>query len=89
MLCHMEIWQHIRKFVDTPGTWALVGFVIGFILGVNTLSASLLAAGLGLFLVYLWRHGPAGPHTEGWLFASAPFFIVAWIVGFTAHSFVF
>ena len=79
----------LLKYLDTPISWAVVGFVIGLVLGVNTISVWLIAIGLGFFLLYLKLHGDAKNETEGWLFASGPIFIVAWIVGFVVRGQVF
>ena len=69
--------------------WGLVGFAIGAALGVNTLSVWLVAAGLGVFVVYLWLHGAARQQTEGRLFAAAPVFIMAWLAGFVVRGLTF
>ena len=76
----------LTRFVDTPFTWALAGFIIGIILGVDAISVILLAVGLGGFLLYLRLHGEAKEETEGWLYAAGPLFIVGWIVGFVVHG---
>ena len=76
------------RFVDTPFTWALAGFIIGVALGVNAISVILLAVGLGGFLLYLKLHGEAKEETEGWLFAAGSFFIVGWIVGFVVRGLI-
>ena len=78
----------LMRFVDTPFTWALAGFIIGVILGVDAISVILLAAGLGGFLLYLRLHGDAKEETEGWLFAGGPLFIVGWIVGFVVRGLI-
>ena len=49
----------LSTLIDSPVPWGLAGFVIGIVLGVTTLSVSLIAIGLIGFLIYLWRHGPA------------------------------
>ncbi len=41
------------KYLDTPISWAVVGFVIGLAFGVNAISVWLLVAGLVAFLLYL------------------------------------
>lgn len=79
----------LLRIVDTPLSWAIAGFAIGVGLGVNTASAWLLTAGLAGFLVYLGVHGEAKQETEGWLFASAPAFILAWIAGFIVNGLAF
>ena len=78
----------IARFADTPFSLAIVGFIIGIALGVNALSVILMAAGLGLFLLYLRLHGPAEESNEGWLFAGGPAFIAGWISGFVVHGLV-
>lgn len=77
-----------RVIADTPIPWAIAGFAIGAALGVNFLSVTLVAAGIGAFVLYLHLHGPADPKSEGRLFAAAPAFIVAWMVGFAANSLI-
>ena len=86
MLLDMEIWRQVRKYVDTPVSWAVVGFAIGIAFGVTSISVWLLAIGLGFFLLYLRLQGPAKKETEGRLFSSAPIFMVAWILGFVVHG---
>lgn len=78
----------IIPYIDSPISWAIVGFVIGAALGVNFASVALVAVGLGAFVLYLFLHGPARRSTEGKLFAACPVFIVAWMVGFVVHSLV-
>ena len=79
----------ILRIVDSPLSWVIAGFGIGLGLGVNTASVWLLTAGLVGFLVYLGVHGESEQETEGWLFASAPAFILAWIAGFVVHGLAF
>ena len=81
--------DQITRYVDTPFTWALVGFVIGLGLGVNQLSVWLVAIGFGAFLAYLRLHGEAEESTEGWLFAAGPAFMMSWLLGFIVHSLAF
>ena len=78
----------ILGYIDSPISWAIVGFVIGVALGVNFASVILVAVGLGAFVLYMFLHGPAKQETEGKLFAACPVFIVAWMVGFAVHSLV-
>lgn len=78
----------ILGYVDNPIPWAVVGFVIGAVLGVNFASVALVAVGLFGFVLYLFLHGPARRETEGKLFAACPVFIVAWMVGFIVHNLV-
>ena len=75
-------------YLDSPLPWAVLGFVIGAALGVNFVSVALVAVGLCAFVLYLFLHGPARQDTEGKLFAAAPVFIVAWMVGFVVHNLV-
>ena len=77
------------RLVDSPLPWGVAGFAIGAALGVTTLSVWLVAAGLGLFLIYLWLHGAARQQTEGWLFASGPVFMMAWLAGFVVRGLTF
>ena len=78
----------ILGYIDSPISWAIVGFIIGAALGVNFASVILVAVGLGAFVLYMFLHGPAKQETEGKLFAGCPVFIVAWMVGFAVHSLV-
>jgi hypothetical protein len=77
------------KKLDSWVTWGIIGVLIGVSLGVNTASVWLVAIGLGIFLVYLSKHGPAKRETEGSLFASGGVFMMGWIVGFVVNGLVF
>ena len=79
----------VKKIINSPFTWAIVGFIIGIALGVTTLSVSLLAIGFGLFLVLLMRNGPARNDSEGMLFASGPALMVFWLLGFIVRGILF
>ena len=79
----------IRTIIDSPLPWGIAGFVIGLALGVTVMSAWLVAAGLVIFLAYLWRHGPADDSTEGLLFAAGPIFMMSWLVGFAVRGIAF
>ena len=79
----------LPQIIDSPASWAIAGFAIGFALGVNFPSVLLVAIGLGLFVVYLRVHGPAKQETESRLFAGGPTFVVAWLVGFVLHGIAF
>ena len=79
----------LLRIIDSPLSWTIAGFGIGVGLGVNTASVWLLTAGLVAFLVYLVMHGEAKQETEGWLFAAAPAFILAWIAGFIVNGLAF
>ena len=76
----------LRGVLDSPLSWAIVGFAIGAALGVNSLSVWLVVAGLAGFLVNMRLRGAAEQRTEGWLFASGPVFIVAWLAGFVVRG---
>ena len=78
----------ILGYIDSPISWAIIGFAIGAALGVTFISVALLAVGLGAFVLYMFLHGPARRETEGKLFAACPVFIVAWMVGFVVHNLV-
>ena len=78
----------ILGYIDSPLSWAIIGFAIGAALGVTFISVALLAVGLGAFVLYMFLHGPARRETEGKLFAACPVFIVAWMVGFVFHNLV-
>ncbi len=79
----------LQRILDSPLSWAVAGFAIGLGLGVNSGSVWLLAAGLGLFVLYLRAHGDADEAKEGLLFAAGPTFMVAWMVGFIVHGLAF
>jgi len=72
----------ILRIIDSPLPWAIAGVVIGFALGVTTLSSWLIVAGLIAYLVYMALHRDARESTEGNLVASGPVFMLAWILGF-------
>ena len=78
----------VLKRLDSWITWAIVGFIIGLALGVDTVSVWLVAIGMGAFVAYLALHGPARRETEGALFASGGVFMIAWIVGFVVRGLV-
>lgn len=75
--------------VDSPYTWGVVGFLVGIILGVTTLSVWLVAIGLGIFLIYLGIHGQAHNQTEGRLFAAGPLYMMSWVLGFIINALIF
>ena len=50
------------KYLDTPISWAVVGFAIGLAFGVNAISVWLLVAGLVGFLLYLRLAHQGDPH---------------------------
>ena len=78
-----------RRYIDTPFSWALVGFVIGLALGVNTASVWLIALGLGAFAGSLFLRGQAEEKTEGRIFAAGPALMMSWVLGFIVHSLAF
>ena len=75
--------------VDSPYAWGVVGFLVGIILGVTTLSVWLVAIGLGIFLIYLGIHGQAQNQTEGRLFAAGPSYMMSWVLGFIINALIF
>ena len=79
----------ISRALDSPFAWAAAGFVIGLALGVTALSAWLLAAGFGAYLINLKMHGSAQHATESGLFAAGPAFMMAWVFGFIVRGLVF
>ena len=81
--------MEIERIIDSPYTWATVGFVVGLALGVTTVSVWLISIGLVGFLVYLWKHGPAQHSTEGKLFAAGPAFMICWVIGFVVRGVLF
>ncbi len=84
-LCNMEL----QRIIDSPFSWAAVGFLIGIVLGVTTTSVWLMAIGLGGSLLYLKFHGPAQHETEGMLFAAGPCYMMFWVLGFIVRGLVF
>ena len=78
----------LRTLIDSPLSWAVAGFAIGAALGVTYVSTFLVALGLGAFILYLKRHGPAKRESEGRLFAGGPAFMMAWLLGFVVHGLV-
>ena len=76
-------------WIDSPVSWAIAGFAIGIALGVNTLSAWLVTAGLAGFIAYLVLHGQAEQKTEGRLFAACGSSMISWLVGFIVHGQIF
>ena len=79
----------ILRFIDSPVSWAIVGFGIGLGLGVTSASVWLLAIGLGAFVLYLRLHGRAREETEGRLFTGGAAFMMSWLVGFAVHGIAF
>ena len=77
------------KKMDSWVTWGVAGAIIGFALGVNTISVLLIAIGLGGFIAYLSIHGPAQRKTEGRLFASGSALMMGWMLGFIVHGLAF
>ena len=75
--------------VDSPLSWGLVGFLLGFGLGVVAASIWPVAIGLLLHLVYLKLHGPARPGSELRLSAGGPTLLVAWMLGVVVNGWVF
>ena len=82
-------YDRLYRLIDSPYAWGLVGFLIGLALGVTTISVWLVAIGLGAFLLYLARHGPARQANEGWLFAAGPGFMMSWVLGFIVRGVAF
>lgn len=76
------------RIIESPFSWAVVGFVVGAALGVTALSVWILAAGFGLYLIFLSSRGPAKHETEGWLFAAGPAFMMSWMLGFVVRGIV-
>ena len=74
--------ETVIRIIDSPIPWAVAGLLIGFFLGVTSLSVWLLALGFGVFIIYLQIHGPAEQRSEGRLFASGPVLMVFWVLGF-------
>lgn len=82
-----ESWT-ISGLADWPLTWGVAGFVLGIGLGVTTLSAWIMTLGLLAFLANMYRHKKVGKF-EGRLFATAPFLIMGWVLGFVIRGIFF
>ena len=78
--------MEISRIIDSPFTWAAVGFIVGLALGATTLSVWILAGGFGGYLIFLKTRGPAKHATEGWLFAAGPAFMMSWMLGFIVRG---
>ena len=76
------------RIIDSPIPWAIAGILIGFFLGVTTLSVWLLALGFGVFIIYLRIHGPANQRSEGRLFTSGPVLMIFWVLGFVIKDLI-
>ncbi len=72
----------LLRIIDSPLPWAIAGVVIGYLLGVTSLSVWLVVAGFAAYVVYLRIHGSAEEDTEGNLVAAGPVFMMAWVLGF-------
>ena len=77
------------RIIDSPFSWAIVGFVIGIALGVTNVSAVLLGLGFGAFILHLRIRGPAEESNEGWVFAAGPALMMSWVLGFVVRGLVF
>ena len=78
--------MQIIRYIDTPFSWAVAGFVIGAALGVSFASVALVAVGLGAFVAYLHLHGAVRRESEGRLFAGGPAFVLGWMAGFVVNG---
>ena len=78
--------MEIQRITDSPFLWGAAGLIIGVALGVTTVSAWIMAVGLGGHLLYLRLRGPAQHGSEGMLFASGPAFMMAWLLGFVVRG---
>ena len=74
------------RIIESPFSWAAVGFIVGIALGVTALSVWILAGGFGVYLLFLRSRGPAKHETEGWLFAAGPAFMLSWLLGFVVRG---
>ena len=84
--CAIDMREFLTSSISALSLWILAGFLIGLGLGVNSISVWLVAAGLGLFLVYLGVRGGARWPTETLLFWSGPGYMMAWVLGFVVHG---
>ncbi len=73
---------------DWPVSWGIAGFALGIGLGVTTLSAWIVTLGLVAFLANMYRHKSVGKY-EGRLFATAPFLLIGWVLGFVVRGLAF
>jgi hypothetical protein len=60
---------------------------LGLALGVTTLSIWLVTLGLVAHLVNMNRH--AAGRREGWLFATGPSLMMAWVLGYVVRGIAF
>ena len=58
LLCNLYRME-IQRITDSPFLWGAAGLIIGVALGVTTISAWIVAIGLGGHLLYLKFRGPA------------------------------
>ena len=73
--------MEIQRITDSPFLWGAAGLIVGVALGVTTVSAWIMAIGLGAHLLYLRFRGPAQHGSEGMLFASGPAFMMGLAAG--------
>jgi len=81
--------MQILRLLDSPFAWGLAGLVVGFSLGVTSVSVWLVAVAIGTYLIYVGKHGPADHGSEGWLFSAGPAFMMSWVLGFILNGLVF
>ncbi len=78
--------ESLKHWLDSPLSWAIVGFTVGIIFGVNTITVWNVTKGLIGLLGYLEANGQANNRNEGWIFASWATFILGWITGFVIYG---
>ena len=77
----------ISGLVDWPGSWGVLGFLIGLSLGVSTIGGLLLSLGFGAYATYMIRRDLG--EREGLIFSSGPTLMMSWILGFLIRGFIF
>ncbi|MBN19138.1 MAG: hypothetical protein CL758_06685 [Chloroflexi bacterium] len=81
-----------NKFIlilNSPLSWGLLAFPIGFILGVTQLSVWLLTILLAGFIIFVMFQKPATSFNEGKIFAPAGIVIFSWLIGFILKGIIF
>ena len=81
--------KNILNIINSPLSWGLPAFLIGFILGVTQLSVWLLTILLIGFVIYIIFQKPATNSREGKIFAPAGIVIFTWLIGFILKGIIF
>ncbi len=81
--------EQLILLLDSPLSWGLVGFFLGFGIGATAASVWPVAIGLLGYLVYLGLHGPARPGSETRLSATGPVLLMTWMLGVVVNGWAF